>query len=215
MNVLRHTDRDFAERRASLAAASSLFDPIIEQRTRDIVEQVRLRGDDALAELTQRFDGATIAPAQFAVSNAERFNASVAADDSLRAAAELAHRNIERFSRKSLRKTWSASNAQGGRVGEKFDPFQRVGIYVPGGTAPLVSTALMTVTLAKVAGCPQIVVCTPPNREGEINKALLFALNLAGATEIYKIGGAQAIAAMAWGTDTIRPVKKIFGPGNA
>lgn len=215
MNVLRHTDQDFAERRAKLAAASSLFDPVIEQRTRDILEQVRLRGDDALAELTQRFDGATLAPAQFAVSNAERFNASVAADDSLRRAAELAHRNIERFSRKSLRKNWSASNAQGARVGEKFDPFQRVGIYVPGGTAPLVSTALMTVTLAKVAGCPEIVVCTPPNRDGSVNPALLFALNLAGATEIYKAGGSQAIAALAYGTETIRPVKKIFGPGNA
>jgi histidinol dehydrogenase len=215
MNLLRQSDPDFVARKAALAAASSLFDPVIEQRTRDILEQVRLRGDPALAELTQRFDGANLSAEQFAVTAAERFNASVAADESLRAAAELAHRNIQRFSRKSLRKNWSASNAQGGKVGEKFDPFQRVGVYVPGGTAPLVSTALMTVTLAKVAGCPEIVVCTPPNRAGEINQALLFALNLAGATEIYKAGGSQAIAALAYGTETIRPVKKIFGPGNA
>jgi histidinol dehydrogenase len=100
-------------------------------------------------------------------------------------------------------------------VGEKFDPFQRVGIYVPGGTAPLVSTALMTITLARVAGCPEIVVCTPAGRDGTINRALLFAARTAGATEIYKVGGAQAIAAMAYGTKTIRPVQKIFGPGNA
>ena len=106
-------------------------------------------------------------------------------------------------------------NSHGAGVGEKFDPFQRVGIYIPGGTAPLVSTALMTVTLAKVAGCPEIVVCTPCGKDGTINPALLFAARAAGATEIYRVGGAQAIAAMAYGTATIRRVQKIFGPGNA
>jgi histidinol dehydrogenase len=139
----------------------------------------------------------------------------VSADESLREAVEAAHRNIAFFSKKSLRKNWSARNAQGATVGEKFDPFQRVGIYIPGGTAPLVSTALMTVTLAQVAGCPEIVVCTPCNREGQINSALLYALNVAGATEIYRLGGSQAIAAMALGTTTMRPVQKVFGPGNA
>jgi histidinol dehydrogenase len=215
MNLLRHTDSDFAERRARLAAASSLFDPTIEERTRAILKDVRERGDAALLELTNRFDGADLQPEQLVVSAAERFNASLAADDELRAAVQMAHRNIERFSKKSLRKRWSAYNAQGARVGEKFDAFQRVGIYVPGGMAPLVSTALMTVTLAKVAGCPEIVVCTPPDKEGQINQALLFALNTAGATEVYRVGGSQAIAALAFGTETIRPVKKIFGPGNA
>ena len=106
-------------------------------------------------------------------------------------------------------------NSHGATVGEKFDPFQRVGVYIPGGTAPLVSTALMTITLAKVAGCPEIVVCTPCGRDGAINPALLFAARAAGATEIYRVGGAQAIAAMAYGTETIRRVQKIFGPGNA
>jgi histidinol dehydrogenase len=106
-------------------------------------------------------------------------------------------------------------NAQGARVGEKFDPFQRVGIYIPGGTAPLVSTAIMTVTLARVAGCPEIVVCTPCRRDGSINPALLFAARAAGATEVYRVGGAQAIAAMALGTERITRVQKIFGPGNA
>lgn len=107
------------------------------------------------------------------------------------------------------------TNSHGAKVGEKFDPFQRVGIYIPGGTAPLVSTALMTVTLAKVAGCQEIVVCTPCGKDGRINSALLFAARVAGATEIYRAGGAQAIAAMAYGTNTIRRVQKIFGPGNA
>jgi histidinol dehydrogenase len=90
-----------------------------------------------------------------------------------------------------------------------------VGVYVPGGTAPLVSTALMTITLAKVAGCPEIVVCTPCGKDGAINPALLFAARAAGATEIYRVGGAQAVAALAYGTETIRPVAKIVGPGNA
>jgi len=101
-------------------------------------------------------------------------------------------------------------NAQGGRVGEKFDPIRRVGIYIPGGTAPLASTALMTITLAKVASCPEIVACTPGT-----NPELLYAIGAAGATEIYRVGGAQAIAAMALGTATIKRVLKIFGPGNA
>jgi histidinol dehydrogenase len=215
MNFLRHTDRDFAERRSKLAAASSLFDSTIEERTRAILKEVEMRRDAALLEFTRRFDGAELQPEQLAVSAAERFNASLGADETLRAAVQMAHRNIERFSKRSLRKRWTSHNSQGARVGEKFDPFQRVGIYVPGGTAPLVSTALMTVTLAKVAGCPEIVVCTPPNKEGQINQALLFALNTAGTTEIYRVGGSQAIAAMAFGTETIRPVKKIFGPGNA
>jgi histidinol dehydrogenase len=215
MNLLRHTDRNFAERRAKLAAASSLFDPAIEERTRAILHEVETRGDAALLELTQRFDGAQLDRSQLTVTASEKFNASLLADEELRAAVQLAHRNIERFSKKSLRKAWRAYNPQGGRVGEKFDAFQRVGIYVPGGTAPLVSTALMTVTLAKVASCPEIVVCTPPDKNGEVNKALLFALNIAGATEIYRVGGSQAIAALAYGTEMIRPVKKIFGPGNA
>jgi histidinol dehydrogenase len=127
----------------------------------------------------------------------------------------LAAKNIEMFSRRSLRKNWSGRNAQGAKIGEKFDAFQRVGIYIPGGSAPLVSTALMTIVLARVAGCPEIVVCTPCNASGEINSALLFAARTAGATEIYRVGGAQAIAAMAHGTETIARAQKIFGPGNA
>jgi len=141
--------------------------------------------------------------------------ASLKADASLRAAVAEAEHNIAGFAGKSLRKNWRTKNSHRASVGEKFDPFQRVGVYIPGGTAPLVSTALMTVTLARVAGCPEIVVCTPCGRDGSINPALLFAARTAGATEIYRVGGAQAIAALAYGTKTIRRVQKIFGPGNA
>ncbi|MBI2948718.1 MAG: histidinol dehydrogenase [Verrucomicrobia bacterium] len=215
MRIVRHTDADFDAQLRRLTAPSSLFDPIIEQRTRAIIDAVQARGDRALLEFTERFDGALLLPDQLAVTTAELMNASLKADEALRQAVQSARKNIESFSRRSLRKNWSARNAQGAAVGEKFDPFQRVGIYIPGGTAPLASTALMTITLAKVAGCPEIVVCTPAAKTGTINPALLFALNSAGATEIYRVGGAQAIAAMAHGTGTIRRVQKVFGPGNA
>ena len=213
MNVLRFTESGFAARLRELTGHSSLFDKAIEERTRGILDAVYSRGDAALLEFTERFDGAHLTTEQLAVTAAEFMGASLAADDSLREAVAVAGRNIEQFARKSLRKNWSAKNAQGATVGEKFDPFQRVGIYIPGGTAPLVSTALMTVTLARVAGCPEIAVCTPCGRDGSINSALLFAARAAGATEIYRVGGAQAIAALAFGTATIRPVQKIFGPG--
>jgi histidinol dehydrogenase len=215
MNIIRHTDTDFADRLRQLTAASSLFDPVIEERTRAIVDAVKTRGDEALLEFTERFDGAKLTAEQLKVTQAELLAASLKADESLRAAVAMAAKNIENFSRKSLRKNWSARNAQGARVGEKFDALQRVGIYIPGGTAPLVSTALMTIVLARVAGCREIVVCTPCSATGEINAALLFAARAAGATEIYRLGGAQAVAAMALGTATIRRVQKVFGPGNA
>lgn len=212
MNVLKFSDKDFAARLAQLAAASSLFDPAVEERARGIIAAVRERGDAALLELTERFDGAQLTVEQLAVSQAEIFSASLAADDSLRAAVTEAEKNIADFAKKSLRKNWSARNSHGASVGEKFDGFGRVGIYIPGGTAPLVSTALMTITLARVAGCREIAVCTPPGRDGSVNPALLFAARTAGATEIYKAGGAQAIAALSLGTATIRPVQRSSAP---
>jgi len=215
MKVIRYTNADFAAQLREVTAPSSLFDPVIEQRTREILDAVREHGDAALLELTERFDGAKLRVEQLAVTQAELMAASLKADESLRAVVAEAEKNIAGFAKKSLRKNWQTKNSHGAKVGEKFDPFQRVGIYIPGGTAPLVSTALMTITLAKVAGCPEIVVCTPCGKDGSINAALLFAARAAGATEIFRVGGAQAIAAMAYGTNTIRRVQKIFGPGNA
>jgi histidinol dehydrogenase len=215
MKVICHTDANFAAQLQEAAAASSLFDAEIENRTRAILHDVYVRGDDALLELTERFDGAKLTAEQLAVTQAELLAASLKADEPLRKAVAEAEKNIAVFAKKSLRKNWQMKNSHGATVGEKFDPFQRVGVYIPGGTAPLVSTALMTVTLAKAAGCPEIVACTPCGRDGSINPALLFTTRAAGATEIYRVGGAQAIAAMAYGTKTICRVQKIFGPGNA
>ena len=215
MNVISHRDADFAAQLQRMLAPSSLFDPAIEDQTRAVVEAVRARGDKALIELTERFDSARLTTEQFAVSQAEFMAASLQADDALRAAITETAKNVTAFAKRSRRKNWTMRNSHGAMVGEKFDPFARVGIYIPGGTAPLVSTALMTIPLARVAGCREIVVCTPCDRQGQINPALLYAARSAGATEIYRIGGAQAIAAMALGTPTIRTVNKIFGPGNA
>ena len=215
MKIVRHTDKNFSAQLRELTANASLFDAEIEARTKAILHEVFVRGDDAVLEFTEKFDGAKLTAEQLAVTQAELFNASLAADESLRAAVAEAEKNIAGFAKKSLRKGWQGKNSHGASVGEKFDPFSRVGVYIPGGTAPLVSTALMTITLAKVAGCKEIVVTTPCGKDGAINPAILFAARSAGATEIYRVGGAQAIAALAYGTKTIRRAQKIFGPGNA
>jgi len=204
MKILRHDQPDFAEQLARAMAASSLFDPQIEERVRAIIADVQTRGDTALYELTERFDEVKLKELR-----ASTPTPTVQAE--LQRAITAAQKNIAAFAKRSLRQNWSMSNAQGARVGEKFEPFQRVGIYVPGGTAPLVSTALMTITLAKVAGCPQIIVCTPP----PVNANLLYTIRRAGATEVYQLNGVAAIAALSLGTATIQPVQKIFGPGNA
>jgi len=230
MRILRYDQADFNSAVAQASAASSLFDAAIDERVRAIIADVQARGDTALVEFTERFDKVKLTAEQFRITGPTPV---VAAD--LKKAVALAHKNVADFARKSLRKDWSMRNAQGASVGEKFAGFERVGIYIPGGTAPLVSTVLMTVTLAKVAGCKEIVVCTPPSGTGKgaapaeprgkrlggslalpfINPALLYACRKAGATEIYQLGGAQAIAALALGTGSVKQVQKIFGPGNA
>lgn len=174
-----------------------------------VLAAVRERGDAALLELTERFGGPRLSPGDLRVLR------QPAVDPEAESAISLAHANVLAFAQRSLRASWSMANAQGAEVGERFNPFRRVGIYVPGGTAPLISTAIMTCTLAQAAGCPEIAVTTPSDANGQINDALLHALTIAGATEIYQVGGAQAIGALAYGTATIRPVQKIFGPGNA
>src|SRR5664279_2385266 len=215
MKIVRHTDKYFAARIRAATSDSSLFDAEIEQRTKAILHDVFVRGDAAVLDFTEKFDGAKLSAEQLAVTQAELIAASLKADESLRMAVAEAEANIAAFAKKSLRKNWWIKNSHGASVGEKFDPFQRVGVYIPGGTAPLISTALMTITLANVAGCKEIVVATPCGKDGSINPAILFAARAAGATEIYRVGGAQAIAALAYGTKTIRRVQKIFGPGNA
>jgi len=214
MRILRYTDPDFPQ---AIRALDRSAEPAADVRAtvEEIVAQVRERGDAALIELTRKFGGPKLTPRGLRVSPAEFKAASRRTPAQAKEAIAASHENVRAFAERSRRKDWSARNAQGARVGERFDPFPRVGIYVPGGTAPLVSTAVMTCTLAAVAGVPEIVVATPAGPDGRVNDSLLYALQYAGATEVYKAGGAQAVAALALGTATIRPVTKIFGPGNS
>lgn len=214
MKIIRHTDPDWQQTAAAFNRRAEASDAV-QEVVASVIKQVRSQGNAALVELTQKFDAATLTPDELAISQDELAAAWNVAGSELQQALLAAHRNVFDFARKSLRQNWSGNNEQGAEVGEVYHAFERVGCYVPGGSAPLVSTAIMTVTLAAAAGVPEIVVCTPCGKDGKVNPGLLAALKLAGATEVYKVGGAQAIAAMAYGTETIRPVAKIFGPGNS
>jgi len=214
MKIIRHTDPDYSTAAAALNRRAEASDAVREV-VAGVIKAVRERGDAAVLELTEKYDGAKLAAEQMRVPQAELEAAWESADPTFKRALESSHRNVSSFAQRSMRQGWEFTNEQGAKVGEVFHPFERVGCYVPGGTAPLVSTSIMTVAIAAAAGVPEIVVCTPCGRDGTVNPGLLAALKLAGATEVYKIGGSQAIAALAFGTDTIRPVVKIFGPGNS
>jgi histidinol dehydrogenase len=181
----------------------------------NILSDVRHRGDQALIEFARRFDHVEFTPNELEVSELEIETATTLVKPELVEALEAAHLNISEFASHGLRADWKSKNAQGAEVGERFQPFRRVGVYVPAGTAPLVSTAIMTLSLAAAAGVPEIVAVSPVGPDKTMNPGLLTALQLAGATEIYKIGGAQAIGALAFGTEIVSPVYKVFGPGNA
>jgi histidinol dehydrogenase len=180
-----------------------------------ILSEVRQRGDHALIEFARRFDHVDLSHQDLTVQEPEIRTAADQVKPELLDALVSSKANVREFAIRSLRTDWMWKNAQGAEVGERFDPLSRVGIYVPAGTAPLVSTAIMTLSLAAAAGVPEIVAVSPVGSDKTMNPGLLTALQLAGATEVYKIGGAQAIAALAFGTETIPPVCKIFGPGNA
>lgn len=184
-----------------------------EATARSILEDIRVRGDTAVCEYAAQFDDQKLVPAKLEVTKAERMAAIDRVDPEFKKAAGEALARIQKFGKAGLRKDWNILSPKGGVLGEQFQPYDRVGCYIPGGAAPLASTALMTVALAKVAGVPEVVACTPPEKGGKLNPYVLYALDLAGATEIYRIGGIQAIGAMAFGTKTIRKVQKIVGPG--
>jgi histidinol dehydrogenase len=214
MQVLRPKDRGYAAALKKLNRRATP-DPKVRDVVAGVIEAVSHRGDAALLEFTEKFGGPKLEPSQIYVTPAEIGAALRTLPSDVRKAILAARTNVKAFAKRSLRKSWFSKNKQGAIVGERFDPFQRVGIYVPGGTAPLVSSAIMTCTLAAAAGVPEIVAVTPAAKDGSVHPALLAALVECGATEIYRVGGAQAIAALAVGTKTIRPVQKIFGPGNA
>ncbi len=177
-----------------------------------VVEQVRTRGDAALRDYELQFDKVSLD--SFLVSDEEFYEAAGLVGASLKEAIRLAKANIERFHRAQAFSTIRVETAPGVVCEQKSVPIERVGLYVPGGTAPLFSTVLMLATPAQIAGCKEVILCTPPARDGRINPAILYAARLAGVQKVYKLGGSQAIAAMACGTESVPRVDKIFGPGN-
>jgi len=178
-----------------------------------ILADVKERGDKAVVDCARLYDGSNISNRRLRVSVGEVAEARKFVDEDFKKAAKEAHTRIVAFSKNGLRDDWKMKTPKGGMLGERFVPFDRVGAYIPGGAAPLASTALMTLTLAKVAGVKELVACSPANAEGKLNPYIIHALDLAGATEIYKIGGIHAIGAMAYGTKSIAKVRKIVGPG--
>ena len=179
----------------------------------EIVNEVQEKGDRALTEQTERFDGVRIG--KFRVSDDEIEKAQDEVPEKLKKALEIALENIATFHHEQLdRDLWMAETSPGVLAGQKIVPLDSVGAYVPGGRAAYPSSALMTVVPAKVAGVDRVAVCTPPGKDGKVDPLTLVAAEMAGADEIYRVGGVQAVAAMAFGTETISPVQKIVGPGN-
>jgi len=214
VQILRPKDKAYRRGIESLKRCYEA-DPAVRATVEEILGAVAKEGDEALLRYTKKFGGPDLAPYQIPVTPLEIAEACNALPAETRKAIDAARSNVRAFAKRSLRKSWFMKNRQGAITGERFDPFQRVGIYIPGGTAPLVSTAVMTCTLAEAAGVPEIIAVTPAGPDGKVHPALLAALSRCGATEIYRVGGAQAIAALAHGTKTILPVQKIFGPGNS
>ncbi len=195
--------------------ARSAFPEEAEKAAAEVLAAIRAEGDAAVARYVEKFEGAQLAPRRFRVTEAELAAAEAQVPAALKKAVKDAHARVMRFSKASLRQAWTMKTPRGGTAGEFYSPMDRVGVYVPGGTAPLASTSVMTVTLAKAAGVKEIVACTPAGPAGTPNPVLLYALRLAGATEVYRVGGIQAIGLMAFGTKTVKKVQKIVGPGNA
>lgn len=192
----------------------NLYKKRIEERVRKIITDVRLYGDEAVIKYTKRFDRVKLSARNFRVSESETNGAYQNINPEFIANLKIIMENITKFYQKQLKKSWRIKGEDGITLGEKIQPLERVGIYVPAGTVPSVSSVYMTVLPAKIAGVGKIVLTTPPNKYGSIDPHILTVANLLKVDEIYKIGGAQAIAAFALGTKTIPKVDKIVGPGN-
>lgn len=177
-----------------------------------IIEKVRTQGDEALREFSLKFDGVNLN--KLKVSTSEIDEADDIVSHQLKRAISVAAKNIAKFHKAQRMEEIIVETTPGVMCTQRAIPISSVGLYVPGGNSPLFSTVLMLAIPARIAGCRKIVLCTPPNKEGKVHPAILYAARVAGVTEIYKVGGAQAIAAMAYGTETVPKVHKIFGPGN-
>lgn len=220
MNIAKiqnDADYDSVVESISSSTNSSDAEKILAQKaeaTQTIVDAVRQRGDAALAEFTTKFDNTDLSPDQFEVTQNEINAAFNEVDPDLIASLKKAHANIESFHSKNLRQSWEETLEDGSTIGQRITPIQSAGVYVPGGKAFYPSSVLMNIVPAKVAGVKEIAMVSPPSYKGTIHPVVLAAAKIAGADRVFRIGGAQAIAALAYGTQTIPQVLKITGPGN-
>lgn len=209
MNVIYNPQRDTWK---TLCTRPQIDREVLDPSIRRILEDVRTRGDQALIDLTLEFDGVRISAPSIAADEIARAESSL--DAALTSAMQVAARNIEAFHASQRQDPKAIETMPGVTCWRKGVPIDSVGIYIPGGSAPLFSTVLMLGIPARLAGCSDVILCTPPDKQGRVNPAILYAAQLAGITKIFKVGGAQAIAAMAYGTASVPAVYKIFGPGN-
>lgn len=186
----------------------------VREKVRQIIDDVRQFGDDALLKYTRKFDKVKLNPRQLKVAAIEISGAYQSISPDFVSTLKVVIENVNRFYRKNLKKSWRIKGEDGLVLGENYHPLERVGIYIPAGTAPLVSTVYMTVLPARIAGVKKIALISPPNQSGQINPHILVVANLLKVDEIYRCGGAQGIAALAYGTKSIPKVDKIVGPGN-
>ena len=208
MEILTWETLSAAEQKAALKRSPLVGDAALEQNVRAIIDAVATRGDDALAQYNQQFDGVTLASLK--LSDAQISAASARVADDVKQAIATAMANIETFHTAQTFRPIDIETQAGVRCELRSEAIEKVGLYIPGGSAPLISTVMMLALPAKIAGCEQRVLVSPP----PINDAIVYAANMCGITEIYQIGGAQAIAALAFGTQSVPAVDKIFGPGN-
>ncbi len=210
MKIVRATSKQLEK----IFNRSNLKKRRVEEKVRRIIDDVRLTGDEALLKYTRKFDRVKLLPRQLKVSAIEISGAYQNISPNFVSSLKVVIENVNRFYRKALKKSWRIKDPEGAVVGENYTPLERVGIYIPAGTAPLVSTVYMTVLPAKIAGVKKIALISPPDKNGFINPHILVVANLLKVDEIYRVGGAQGIAALAYGTKTIPVVDKIVGPGN-
>ena len=213
LSILNWSPLSAEERRAALRRPVQQGAAAIQERVREIIGDVRARGDAALLELTRRFDGVALSAIE--VSTAEFAAAETALDAEQRQAIDRAIANVRRFHEAQLGAPLRVETAPGVVCERQFRPIDSVGLYVPAGVAPLPSAAIMLAVPARIAACPTRIMCTPPRRDGTADPAVLTIANLCGVRRVFKLGGAQAIAAMAYGTQSVPKVDKIFGPGNS
>jgi len=209
MNIIRYPERKSWK---GILKRPKLKHSILEDQVKQIIKDVKRNGDKAVFSYTSKFDGVELESLE--ISQQELKKAKEQVGKPLRKAIEEAHWNIATFHKKQMHQSETIVTTAGVRCWQKPVPIQRVGLYIPGGSAPLLSTVLMLGIPAKIAGCREVILCSPPDQNGEINPTILYIAHLLGIDRVFRVGGVQAIAAMAHGTESIPKVHKIFGPGN-